>query len=64
MKAVVLLSKVFFDGHTHAGQPTNFAQSVKCGNKTHSTEQLSVLEEENSRFARTGRKPLHKAMGG
>lgn len=35
MKAVVLLSKVFFDGHTHAGQPTNFAQSVKCGNKTH-----------------------------
>lgn len=35
MKAVVLLSKVFFDGHTHAGQPTNFAQSVKCGNKKH-----------------------------
>lgn len=27
MKTVVLLSKVFFEGHPKAGQPTNFANS-------------------------------------
>lgn len=35
MKTVVLLSKVFFEGHPKAGQSTNFAQSVKDGNKRH-----------------------------
>ena len=35
MKTVVLLSKVFFEGHSKAGQPTNFAQSVKDGCKRH-----------------------------
>lgn len=35
MKTVVLLSKVFFEGHPKAGQSTNFAQSVKDGNKQH-----------------------------
>lgn len=35
MKTVVLLSKVFFEGHPKAGQPTNFAQSVKDGCKRH-----------------------------
>lgn len=35
MKTVVLLSKVFFEGHPKAGQSTNFAQSVKDGSKRH-----------------------------
>lgn len=35
MKTVVLLSKVFFEGHPKAGQPTNFAKSVKDGCKRH-----------------------------
>lgn len=35
MKTVVLLSKVFFEGHPKAGKPTNFAQSVKDGCKRH-----------------------------
>ena len=35
MKTVVLLSKVFFEGHPKAGQPTDFAQSVKDGCKRH-----------------------------
>ena len=35
MKTVVLLSKVFFEGHQKAGQPTNFAKSVKDGCKRH-----------------------------
>lgn len=35
MKTVVLLSKVFFDGHSKAGKPTYFAQSVKDGSKRH-----------------------------
>lgn len=35
MKTVVLLSKVFFEGHPKAGQPINFAKRVKDGCKRH-----------------------------
>lgn len=35
MKAVVLLSKVFFSAHHKAGMPTNFRQKVESGEKIH-----------------------------
>lgn len=35
MKVVVTLTKEFFKGHRRAGQPTNFASSVKDGRKIH-----------------------------
>ena len=35
MKAVVMLTKVFFEGHPKAGRPTNFSDSVRAGKKIH-----------------------------
>lgn len=35
MKTVVMLTKVFFEGHPRAGQTTNFADSVRAGKKIH-----------------------------
>lgn len=35
MKTVVMLTKVFFEGHPRAGQTTNFADSVRVGKKIH-----------------------------
>lgn len=35
MKVVVMLTKVFFDQHPRAGEPTNFASLVKQGLKVH-----------------------------
>lgn len=35
MKAVVMLTKILFDGHPMAGQETKFADSVKAGKKIH-----------------------------
>lgn len=33
--AVVLMSKVFPQGHLHEGLPTNFVESIKAGTKKH-----------------------------
>lgn len=35
MKAVVMLTKFFFDGHPRAGEDTNFAELVREGVKVH-----------------------------
>nr|UWI27566.1 MAG: hypothetical protein [Bacteriophage sp.] len=45
MKTVVLLSKVFFEGHPKEGQPTDFAQSVKDGCKRHTVRSNYVYWE-------------------
>ena len=59
MKTVVLLSKVFFEGHPKAGQPTDFAQSVKDGCKRHTVrsnyayweKKIAALKKQGGSFA-------------
>lgn len=59
MKTVVLLSKVFFEGHQKAGQPNNFAKSVKDGCKRHTVrsnyayweKKIAALKSKAERFA-------------
>lgn len=63
MKTVVLLSKVFFEGHPKAGQPTNFAKSVKDGCKRHTVRSnYAYWEKKIAALKKARRNALHTPM--